>query len=459
MKSWHFVILTFLLISLNIILDFTFNIFLINLSILCLSFLTLLLAFFKIKSREDFIKQVIAVVHNYEEGKFEPRILNLSKDKDLLMMANSLNTTADNIEAFMREISTAIHSSQEGKYYRLAFPQGLKGAFYHNILNINEALVKIEENAKDNLSNALAKTLMNMNLESQNTNLNKISTDLDNNLEDMGIVNKSVEEIAKDAKKSQNEINHITNTTDELMDIIQENSSIIESFTQKSKNIVAVVGIIGDIADQTNLLALNASIEAARAGEAGRGFAVVADEVRKLAEKTHKATTDINIVVQTMQQEISNIQEGFDNIVKSTNTTHQNIISFNDVFNQMEKTTTHLKEIFAKLSSKLSLNGLKLEHILYKSNLYLSYNIKQETCDFTNLSPISKHLSLENECLKINSSTFNSLKNLEDILHKDTNKALENLKLPLTQESLGAIIENFKSIENSSKEVMELLEA
>jgi hypothetical protein len=67
-----------------------------------------------------------------------------------------------------------------------------------------------------------------------------------------------------------------------------------------------VVQVIKEVADQTNLLALNAAIEAARAGESGRGFAVVADEVRKLAERTGKATSEINAMVMQIQEETRN---------------------------------------------------------------------------------------------------------------------------------------------------------
>ncbi len=82
---------------------------------------------------------------------------------------------------------------------------------------------------------------------------------------------------------------------------IQETSKRIKRLGESSQEIGDIVNLINDIADQTNVLALNAAIQASMAGEAGRGFAVVADEVQRLAERSAKATKQIETLVKTIQ--------------------------------------------------------------------------------------------------------------------------------------------------------------
>jgi methyl-accepting chemotaxis protein len=97
-------------------------------------------------------------------------------------------------------------------------------------------------------------------------------------------------------RKSIDSLETIRQQTDDL-------GVIIGNLGDSTSKIGNIINVINDVADQTNLLALNAAIEAARAGEAGRGFAVVADEVRKLAERTAKATKEIEKIITTLQKE------------------------------------------------------------------------------------------------------------------------------------------------------------
>jgi len=90
-----------------------------------------------------------------------------------------------------------------------------------------------------------------------------------------------------------------------LAEDITAASSTVQRVHSESERIGTVLEVIRGIAEQTNLLALNAAIEAARAGEQGRGFAVVADEVRQLAHRTQESTSEIQEMVEGLQNSVA----------------------------------------------------------------------------------------------------------------------------------------------------------
>ena len=113
----------------------------------------------------------------------------------------------------------------------------------------------------------------------------------------------SSESALRQAQEGGRDIGNALASLADTASVVERAAGTIETLNRESERIDLVLEMINELAGQTNLLALNAAIEAARAGDAGRGFAVVADEVRELADKTVKATSQIDQIVGTIQQE------------------------------------------------------------------------------------------------------------------------------------------------------------
>ena len=132
---------------------------------------------------------------------------------------------------------------------------------------------------------------------------------------------KSVAKCSIDAELIAKRGTELIHSSIESMKNVAENvkgtSFVISTLTKSAQQINAMSEVIDEIASQTNLLALNAAIEAARAGEHGRGFAIVADEVRKLAERTVKATKEIDKTINGIQASVASADDSMKNVVSA----------------------------------------------------------------------------------------------------------------------------------------------
>lgn len=150
-------------------------------------------------------------------------------------------------------------------------------------------------------------------------------------------------------------VTEATDRMNEITRVVESTSTLVNELSESSREISEIVSAIEDIASQTNLLALNATIEAARAGEAGKGFAVVANEVKSLSTQTAQATekiskriegllSDMGRIVQSMEEANGAVTYGQDSMHRMSETMTELRSNVGDVSSRMEQISVILQE-------------------------------------------------------------------------------------------------------------------
>jgi methyl-accepting chemotaxis protein len=319
------------------------------------------------------IEDVKRVVNEVKSGNLNIKIEKSTINDELEELKSSFNemleVTKSNVCSDINKVLSVLDSFSKLDFrVKIDNDNGKVATGINNLSNIiNHMLV---ENKSNGLTLEESSKMLLFNVNKLNISSNEAAASLEETAAALEEITSNIRNNTESIAKMSQLSNGVTKAVNEGQAMANQTTTAMDEINTQVNLVNEAIGVIDNIAFQTNILSLNAAVEAATAGEAGKGFAVVAQEVRNLASRSADAAKQIKDVVTTIQKETEKIKESSDTVTSVINETKGRIESLSKLMNTFQKNSNRAVFEVESISNKIFINLAKLDHVIYKNNLY-----------------------------------------------------------------------------------------
>ena len=386
----------------------------------------------EVDALESLLSDAEALINASEKGDLEYRVNTAKYEGAWQQLIKGINSIVDSIVGPLNESARVLAAMSTGDFSN-RFTGNYEGHYLKmqqdfNLLSdsLRKAIGGVAESASavasaiNEISSSTEEMATGGAEQTQQASemvefVEEMTRNIISNTESANSMAENAEEQGVKAKEGGKVVSESINGMMKIAEVVEKSAITINGLGESSKKIGEITQVIDDIADQTNLLALNAAIEAARAGEHGRGFAVVADEVSRLADRTTKATKEITVMINQIQNETTEaviaIEEGSEEVsrgkelVTRAGSVLETIIDGAEVVTGLSAQVAKSSEDQSSSAEQISANIEAIANVTRES----TYGVEQVARSSEELQRLTEHLEELISSFKFSDSGNNKL--------------------------------------------------